>query len=198
MKKFTLDSNCIYALENAEPSARYVQWLAEANNAGLIKVRIPAIAASEAQKGGGSLGVEQFSQRLTAVGLDEVKLLRPMAYSNITLTNFSLAHEEEMLKLEKQIHRILCPQIEFHYTVYNAARSGGQSHSPIAKRWLNAKCDIQSMWCHIHYDGDIFVTGDNDFHKKTKKGQLIALGAGMICRPNEAVALLPSTVMDRQ
>jgi hypothetical protein len=47
--------------------------------------------------------------------------------------------------------------------------------------------DVLSMWCHIYCNGDIFVTGDNHFHK-SKKPQLIKLGAKQILKPNEVLA----------
>ena len=47
-----------------------------------------------------------------------------------------------------------------------------------------------SLWSHIHYQGDTFVTSDQDFLQETKKPALIALGAGDILTPQEVVAKL--------
>jgi hypothetical protein len=61
-----------------------------------------------------------------------------------------------------------------------------ESHdSPRIATWLNRICDVQSMWCHLHYQNDIFVTSDGNFHKATKQPRLLALGAGRIVRPEE-------------
>ena len=56
---------------------------------------------------------------------------------------------------------------------------------PGSRAWLNRKCDVLSMWCHIHYGNDVFVTSDGNFHKATKLPRLIALGAKRIARPEE-------------
>ena len=57
--------------------------------------------------------------------------------------------------------------------------------SPDGKKWLNRTCDATSIWCHIHYKNDIFLTNDGNFMKQTKLPKLLALGAKRICRPGE-------------
>jgi hypothetical protein len=42
----------------------------------------------------------------------------------------------------------------------------------------------------MEHGREVFVTGDGNFHAPTKKPALFALGAGEICRPIEAVALI--------
>lgn len=49
--------------------------------------------------------------------------------------------------------------------------------------WLNRICDVQTMWCHLQYENDVFVTSDRNFHKATKTPRLIAMGAGRISTP---------------
>ena len=94
-----------------------------------------------------------------------------------------------MEHLERQIHEILFPKIEFHYEAY-AARLNHPVSPPLHRKWLNAKCDVQAMWGHIWHSADIFVTEDRNFHKATKKPRLEAFGAGQICTPSECVSLL--------
>ena len=57
--------------------------------------------------------------------------------------------------------------------------------SPTGKKWLNRVCDVASLWCHIHYKNDVFLTNDVNFMKQTKLPHLLALGARRICRPGE-------------
>ena len=57
-----------------------------------------------------------------------------------------------------------------------------------------AKCDVLAMWCHITFGGDIFITSDRNFFRKTKKPHLIALGARDILTPQGAVAKLEATL----
>ena len=83
-----------------------------------------------------------------------------------------------MADLERKIHQILFPEIEFAY--------GGE----VYKRWHNAKCDVLALWSHIHYGSGIFVTMDSNCHKKTKKTRLLALGAGEILKPEDAALRL--------
>ncbi len=60
----------------------------------------------------------------------------------------------------------------------------------IEREWRRDKCDVLSLWCHIWYQGDVFVTADKNFHKATKKPALIKLGAKSILRPCETVEFL--------
>lgn len=53
------------------------------------------------------------------------------------------------------------------------------------ERWRNAKCDVLTVWCHIHYGCDVFVTADGNFHKKGKAGELAQLGCKVIVNPSE-------------
>jgi hypothetical protein len=46
------------------------------------------------------------------------------------------------------------------------------------------------MWSHISFNGDIFVTSDKNFRTQRNKEQLIALGAGNILTPQEAVSTI--------
>jgi hypothetical protein len=57
-------------------------------------------------------------------------------------------------------------------------------------RWRNKKCDVLALWSHLHHQGNVFVTSDTNFHKTSKKPQLIALGAGHILGPTEAATRL--------
>jgi hypothetical protein len=56
----------------------------------------------------------------------------------------------------------------------------------LERDWRNKKCDVLSMWCHIYYGGDIFVTSDKNFFKKLPP--LLEIGVGDILRPCDALA----------
>jgi hypothetical protein len=95
-----------------------------------------------------------------------------------------------MERLEQQIHQVLFPKIPFKYESYCKEYAGHVQGMAIDRRWRRAKCDVQAMWCHIHYQNDIFVTEDRNFLKRTKKPQLIALGAKEILLPSLCLAKL--------
>lgn len=90
--------------------------------------------------------------------------------------------DEEDERLEEEIHQILFPASSFRF----AKEADAQQQSI----WLNAKCDVQAIWSHIHAKRDVFVTSDRNFHKVTKKPHLLSLGAGMILRPSEVLEYL--------
>jgi len=93
---------------------------------------------------------------------------------------------------ELSIHNILFPDIEFKYKDYCLEKQINPLETKFDWKWLNAKCDVQVLWSHIHYGGGILVTSDNNFHKESKKPLLISLGAADILKPKEALKKIAS------
>ena len=93
-----------------------------------------------------------------------------------------------MVELERKIHDILFPQIDFDYSDFCNKKGIDPNNYELTHTWRNAKCDVLTMWCHIISGGDIFVTSDKDhFLKQTKKSALISLGAKDILEPQDAL-----------
>jgi hypothetical protein len=110
-------------------------------------------------------------------------------YWDITFLDYSLWSDDAMQELERKIHTILFPNVEFLWQDYCRANSLDPASTPTGK-WRNCKCDVLAIWSHIHGNRDVFVTSDRNFHIPAKKAALIALGAKHIECPNDAVALL--------
>jgi hypothetical protein len=88
-----------------------------------------------------------------------------------------------MLNLEKEIHDILFPERAFNFEAF---KQESDNEDKAYKNWLNARCDVLAMWCHIWHECDVFVTTDTNFHKATKVPRLERLGASLILRPEQA------------
>jgi len=95
--------------------------------------------------------------------------------------------------LRKKIQGVLFPTIELEYGDFCKTRGLEPENRKAWQKWVNAKCDVLALWSRIWYNGDVFVTRDENFHKKTKKPQLIKLGAKKILRPTETVGLFVNT-----
>ncbi len=182
MKNLTLDTNCLYELELATPPPA-LGGILERFRRNEIALRIPAMSGSERQRGGRQIGdFGQFRDRVDRLGLHGAELLRPMAYIGLCYIDWYVLCGLSLTALEHAIHNILFPAIAF-----DADDHCPSSNTEGRSRWRNAKCDVQSMWCHIYYCGDIYVTRDRNFHKQTKKPCLDSLGAGVIATPEEAL-----------
>ena len=94
-----------------------------------------------------------------------------------------------MAARERQIHELLFPDIELDYRDYCERRGIDRTGHPIDRKWRNAKCDVQLLWSHIHYDGDVLVTNDDNFFKESKAARLADLGASTITRPEGLLSL---------
>lgn len=191
MLTFTLDTNCLIALDENRPEAAAVRGIVDAHASGKAQVAIVAISASEKQKGGGHLeSFVEFQKRLALLSLDHLELLPPMFYWDITYWDRCIWPEAEMESTEKRIHEILFPNVQFLWSDYCAAQGITDANPPLAHKWRNAKCDVQAIWSHIYHKRNVFVTGDHNFRAETKKPSLIALGANKIETPDSALLLL--------
>lgn len=183
--KVTLDTNCLYELESSAGDGALKQLVALGRE-GEIVIQIPAIAASEKQRDGRRLGdFSIFRERIDHLGLGGVELLRPLSYNGMCYVGWAIIVGPEGRAAERRIHEILFPRIAFE-----ARKHCERDDVRGRERWRNAKCDVLAMWCHIKYDGDVFVTRDQNFFKRSKGVQLEALGAGSIATPEQAVTLL--------
>jgi hypothetical protein len=189
---FTLDTNCIIALENAEPAAAAIRLLVNAHGRDGVDVAIGAISASERQRGGGMVqNFSEFQARLAALGMEGLRILAPMAYFDISFWDWAVWTNDEMQRMERSIHDILFPNVEFVWQDYCRARGMDPAPNLPTGRWRNCKCDVQAMWCHIHAARDVFVTSDENFHAPAKIAALSGLGVGRIEYPVGAAAILP-------
>lgn len=184
----TLDTNCIIDLEGNRPVAPYLRMLIDLHEDQII-LRVVAIGVSERKTNGRyASDLAEFRERITAVGLSGVEILKPICYVGITFDDWCVVAGDRMVELERKIQKLLFPNIEFSYDDFS--RKHGLDPSNAYWRWVNAKCDVLSLWSHIWYGGGIFVTMNNELYNWTKKVALIALGAGDIERPEEAIMRL--------
>ena len=180
--KFTLDSNCIIALEERRPEALPIRMLVDRHSENGIDVALIAMMASERPRlAEAETSFSEFQSRIEDLGLGHLPHVLPLCYWGISFWDHCLwADDAEVL--EEQIHAVLFPNRPF--------RGDGVAASERFESWRNAKCDVQAMWSHIHAARDVFVTNDANFHKATKLPQLLSLGAGRIIRPMDIPELL--------
>jgi hypothetical protein len=181
VKRYTLDTNCVFALEDERPEATNIRRLLARSLSGEATVQIAAIAAAERNKSGRPIdNFSEFQMRLGRLSLGSAKVLLPPMYVGIAFADHCLLHGDETLAAEKRIHDVLFSSVPFEF---DGARYSTASSE--WRRWLNAKCDVLTMWCHLHHGGDVFVSSDKNFHALSKKPRLLAMGAGQIIRPSE-------------
>jgi hypothetical protein len=192
--RVTLDTNCLLDLEDNTHRGTAVRDLICRHDSGLITLSIPAIMASERQRDGVYLSnFTEFTDRLSKLGVGHLPLLLPMGYNDVSFWDYGLwVDNNAMIDLECQIHEILHPEVEYEYTRYCQKLGIDPNTEPFERRWRNAKCDVQVAWSHIYHKGDLLVTNDDNFLKKSKLPRLIALGAKAIVRTQEAPNFLNS------
>ena len=194
MLTFSLDTNCLIDIAEGRPDSAAIRALSDAHARGDVGVAVVAISASEKQKTGERLtNFEQFRARLETLALGHLEILKPMLYLDVGFWDWAYWAGPEMVALERKIHDVLFPNVEFLWTDFCGARRWNPNAHPINDKWRNAKCDVQALWSHIHRGRNIFVTGDATFHAVKKLPALISLGAGQIVRPQSAVAMLKQT-----
>jgi len=177
VKRLTLDTNCLIDLAEGGVTEPALRSLIRASQDGRTTLQVPAISASE--RGAMPASFDEFRRWLAELGLGRAEILKPVGYWGVTYWGWAYYPSEEMTALERKLHDVLFPRIEFDYSNHDA---------PLEGKWRNAKCDVLALWSHIHHGGDIFVTSDANFRKPTKKPKLLELGAGELLTPTEAAA----------
>jgi hypothetical protein len=194
--KLTLDTNCLIDLDLNEGASVELRQLLALHENGLVALAVPGIGASERLPARAYAPTfKEFHRRIQSLAAREIEILKPLAYWDITYWDWCVYAGDDSVALERKIHRILFPRSDFAWNPQSShtdlAPNGmpGSQDEGLAK-WRNRKCDTLGMWCHIHYHADGFVTRDRNFHKRSKKPELIELGAKLILKPGEAIAVV--------
>ena len=190
MYRFSLDTNCIYAIEEDRPEAVALRELVSAHSMGAADVALVAISASERQRHRPVESFDEFSRRIEKLGLDNMEKLQPMFYWDVTFWDFSFEPEDDWKRAEEEIHCILFSHTEFLWSDYCAKRGIpiDDMHSDV--KWKNEKCDVQAYWSHIYAGRNVFVTSDGNFHKKSKSAALAKRFGGRMATPAQALQLI--------
>lgn len=188
----TLDNMCIIDLEQNREDASQIKRLIQMHHDKEISLRVVAASASELKQGGEThpQHFDEFKQRITSTGLGAVKILPTLWYVGVSFVGYCLVGGGWLSKLEEEIQGILFAEDEMEYPDFCRKHRYDEKTKEEWNEWLRRKCDVLTLWSHIWYDGDIFVTRDDNFFKQTKKPKLIELGAGKILRPTDTVKML--------
>ncbi len=193
----TFDHNLLIDLESDNgATGKALRQLVSLHDAEQITIRVSAIGASERLKGKTYVpDFSAFHERVRRLSQREFEILRPLGYYDITYWDWCMYADDGTPEneLEQKIHEVLFPEIEFKWQAYAQVNGedpnqAAQTQSREWQKWRNRKCDVLTIWCHIYYAGDAFVTTDDHFHQATKKPVLISLGAKSILYPAEAAS----------
>jgi len=174
--KITLDHNCIINLMNqTDIGVRMSAILTNKKN----ECFVVNIGASEMlEKGVRPDHYEKFEELLELSGIANLPRLNPMMILDVTFLDRCVLVDDGMIKLSADIDNVLFGKAQKIDIVLEGLDSSA------GRKWLNRLCDVHSMWCHIYYKNDVFLTTDGNFVRETKMSKIIALGAGRICHPN--------------
>ncbi|MBC8276899.1 MAG: hypothetical protein H8E46_01600 [FCB group bacterium] len=193
VKKVTLDTNCIVSLEINDGNAFYIRELIKLHLEKKTKLGVVAISGSERNRERNyPNNYNEFQKRLENAGLENVDILLPMLYWDICFWDHGLLTNDQMEKLEREIHEILFPNIEYDIKKFCEINNLDleDKNSPLYQKWINMKCDVQMIWAHIYHKRDIFVTDDDNYRKESKLPALIKLAAGQIFKPKDVLQFL--------
>ncbi len=192
MTLFTLDTHYLTLPDGAVKEAEAIRALAAAHEADRADVALVVLSIAASRNPAAPLikDLTEFGEALDRHGLLRISILPPMAYFDIAFPKWSLLPTEELEDIEHEIHSILCPSIQYAWRDYRKAHQLEEAAPTRESPWRVAKCDVQMMLAHIEAGRDVFVTSSEVFHREIKKRQLIALGAGNILSPAEAVGMI--------
>jgi len=117
---------------------------------------------------------EKFEELLSEAEIQDLTRLDPMGMYDVTFWDRCVYADDNMTKLSDEIEMVL-----FGSRLSVMPTDG--LNSPAGRKWLNRLCDAHSLWCHIYYGNEVFLTSDRNFMKESKLHRLLSLGAGQIC-----------------
>ncbi len=190
--KITLDFNCIISLEKGENTSSAIYELIGIHDNGKIDISVPAISGNEKLPNGEYAdNINAFISRIKKLSIREIEILKPMAMWDMCFWDYCLWSDDQMDELARKIHTILFPTFPYDWKEYSE-----KNHLDISKltpQFRNKRCDVISLWCHIYYQHDIFITSDKNFLRKAKLESLHILGSKKILTPKDALDfLIPS------
>jgi hypothetical protein len=201
----TLDMGCIADLQDDAAGYPYLRSLIKLHERQLLTLRVVAIGASERHPDGiFAADFPEFAHHVERAGLGQVEILEPVFRWGLTFADWSLWPDAELESLERRIHEVLYRRLPFCWTDASAllrsrkpskdsgrgrrqqaegATGAAPSLDVLHARWRQARCEVLSMWAHIRYDGDIFVTRNDVYWQRDNRERLIRMGAGDILTP---------------
>lgn len=188
MLSFTLDTNCLIALEEQRPDAAPVEALVARQRAGTALVRVVATTAAENQRDGGVLdNFSVFQARLQQLSLNDLEILPPICVLDLSYLDWCVVAHDEAEDECRRLHEVLFPTAPFDYTEAVPEYLDLPARQRAERKWRNQQLDVLVLHTHILAGADVFVTADTNFRKAGKQARLAALGAPVILAPVESI-----------
>ena len=171
----TLDTNCLIDLEEQRNGFASIKKIINESKQNSLDVAIVAVSAIDKKLHNNKIkNFSEFQKWLADLGLSHIKILKSIAYTDISYADWCVVGGGELTELEHKIHDILFPTLPYSVPP-----------DKLMSKWINAKADVLIMWAHIWNKREVFITRDKNFFKKTKRSQLEKLGAQLIVNPEE-------------
>lgn len=199
MIKVTLDFNCLIDIDENRDGASAIQEIIMLRKSEQLALVIPGIGASERKKGtdGVAAFFNEFKDRLAKHDIPNECISYPFARTDMTYADASYFAPDDPKHqiLEWEVHQILHPEWQYNYQAHLQKKES--SSATVDLKWRNRILDTLTMCCHLENKSDLFVSSDKNFFKETKMPKLIALGAGLIAKPIDALSLIQSGAISK-
>lgn len=190
MPSFTLDTNCLAEFDDVRLGQGDVLRMIEAARRKGADIAMLASNASERQPGGGYLDrFADFKERMLAIGLGDITLLKPIARHGLAFHGFGILSDETAVLRERLIFATLFPTIPSRWSDFAAMKGLDQKdlRSAGAWKWRNCLGAVQAFWAHENAKRDVFVTTDGNFSRLRNR---IEFADAVVVTPIQAVQML--------
>src|SRR5262249_5876824 len=110
----TFDMNSLIELERETPATRYLEAITHLHELARVDLQLVAISAAERQPDGiYAMDLYEFKRRVAALGLGRARLLQPAFRWGITFPEWSVWADAAAEQLERAVHGIVFPRIDF-------------------------------------------------------------------------------------
>ena len=191
MLTFTLDTNCLVAVDEGRPEAAAVRILAEAHVRGCADVAIVAISASERQRDGKML--DNFSQFRGTRGITQSFPLAPhtpdMLLGRDVLGCVRRSPNREWPNSNRRFSEFSFLQSRPRGLTTVKCTGLDSEATPLDKKWKNAKCDVRPFGA-TRRKGETFSSPRTRTFTERQRTKLLAIAAGCIEYPDAAALLV--------
>ena len=186
MRSYTLDWNCVIAVESSESHGSCVLELVEKHRAGDIDVAITTVSAAENLAGSRVFpaSAKEFNRRIANLGWGDLPLELGPAVISLSYIGMSKIVSSSFTDEINKIWSILAPNVQ---RALPKGLSQEELWSKKYSKWRNAWCDVHTLWTHISSGRDVFISlNTNDFQRNAI--ELRKVGLNQVQTPCEAVA----------
>jgi hypothetical protein len=177
--RYTLDPDFLISAATSPRDAEWLGALGQCHADGKADIAVVALAPIDER--GNVLAT--FDESLRRFGLTALRQIVPMCDNEPDVLDRCAERTDAAVRQQLDIHNVLFPNRAFELDEARRRHGVVDAENPkFRRKWLEARRNVQCAWAHIRNGGEVLVTDNQNFFKRTKRPGLERLGIRRIER----------------